>query len=65
MWYRRVYVTPKKKKYTVVEVESNKKARQVFEKNLKTYKSINDLKKTLTQLLFGIRSSMFQTLMKY
>ena len=33
----------KKKKYTVVGVESNKKARdKCFEKNLKTYKSIND-----------------------
>ena len=43
----------KKKKYTVVGVESNKKARdKCFEKNLKTYKSINDFKENIDTITF-------------
>ena len=55
----------KKKKYNVVGVDSNKKARdKCLEKNLQRINQLMILKKILTQLLFGIRSSMFQTLMK-
>ena len=43
----------KKKKYTVVGVDSNKKARdKCLEKNLKTYKSINDFKENFDTITF-------------
>jgi len=43
----------KKKKYTVVGVDSNKKARdKCLEKNLKTYKSINDFKENIDAITF-------------
>ena len=43
----------KKKKYTVVGVDSNKKARDMcLEKNLKTYKSINDFKENFDTITF-------------
>ena len=43
----------KKKKYTVVGVESNKKARdKCLKKNLKTYKSINDFKENIDTITF-------------
>ena len=43
----------KKKKYTVVGVDSNKKARdKCLEKNLKTYKSINDFKENIDTITF-------------
>ncbi len=43
----------KKKKYTVVGVDSNKKARDMcLEKNLKTYKSINDFKENIDTITF-------------
>ena len=43
----------KKKKYTVVGVESNKKAREkCLKKNLKTYKSINDFKENIDTITF-------------
>ena len=55
----------KKKKYTVVGVDSNKKARDMcWKKTLKPINQLMILKKILTQLLFGILLSMFQNLMK-
>ena len=43
----------KKKKYTVVGVDSNKKARdKCLEKSLKTYKSINDFKENIDAITF-------------
>ena len=43
----------KKKKYTVVGVDSNKKARdKCLKKNLKTYKSINDFKDNIDAITF-------------
>ena len=43
----------KKKKYTIVGVDSNKKARdKCLEKKLKTYKSINDFKENIDTITF-------------
>ena len=43
----------KKKKYTIVGVDSNKKARdKCLEKSLKTYKSINDFKENFDTITF-------------
>ena len=56
-----LYVIPKKK-YTVVGIDSNKKKLRdkCSEKNLKTYKSINDFKENIDVITFGIHSNMFQ-----